>query len=118
MRAIEQMEQQNAQAEVKEVKIETRKTWTHKKSDITVVEKENDKYILSLGKYIISEKEFETKTDAIKYIEAKPWELIRAFTITMAINVFDVKMKLEKDVEKLAKVMKDMSEVAQNQKKE
>lgn len=118
MRAIEQMEQQNAQAEVKEVKIETRKRWTHKKSYITVVEKENGKYILSLGRCIISEKEFETKTDAIKYIEAKPWELIRAYTVIMAINIFDVKMKVEKDVEKLAEVMNDVNEEAQNQKKE
>lgn len=116
MRAIEQMEQQNAQAKVKEVKIETRKRRTHDKSGITVAEKENGKYVLAVGKHIISGKEFETEIDAIKYINAKPWELIKGYTIVMAMNVFEI--KIEKDVEKLAKIMDTMSKATQNQKKE
>lgn len=116
MRAIEQMEQQNAQADVREVKIETRKMWTDKKSGITVVEKENGKHILTMGKLIISEKEFKSEKDAIEYINTKPWELIRAYTIIMAMNFFETKM--EKDAEKLAKIMKAMIETEQNHKKE
>lgn len=107
MRAIEQMEQQNAQAEIKEVKTENRKIRTHKKSGINIVEKEEGEHILAVGNCIISEKKFKTETDAIKYIETKPWELIKYYIVIMTMKAIDAKMAMDK-----------INEAAQNQKKE
>lgn len=89
MRAIEQMEQQNAQAKVKEVKVEKQKTWMHKNSGITIAEINNGKFILVLGNQIICEKEFEGIKEAIRYIQSKPWDLMKYYIAELSRRVYE-----------------------------
>lgn len=89
MRAIEQLEQQNTQSEVKEAKTEKREKWMHKESGITVAEVDNGKFILVLGNQMICEKEFATKKDAIQYIKVKPWDLMKYYIAELSRRVYE-----------------------------
>lgn len=41
-----------------------------------VIKTEKEKYVVTIGNVVMCEKEFETATEAKKYINKKPWELI------------------------------------------
>lgn len=43
------------------------------------------KFLISLGGKNASKQEFETKQEAIKYINKKPWELIQSMAIACAV---------------------------------
>lgn len=51
---------------------------THKKSDspFTILETDDNKFLISLGNQIVSEMSFDKLEQAESYIYEKPWELI------------------------------------------
>lgn len=51
---------------------------THKKNEcpFTILETDDEKFLISLGNQIVSELTFDTLEEAEKYIDEKPWELI------------------------------------------
>lgn len=54
------------------------------KTPFTLIKNKNEKWMITMGNYIASEKEFKTKEDAIKEINEKTWELI-----IIASNIFN-----------------------------
>ena len=60
-----------------------------------IVKTPNEKYIIISGGALVSKKEFETKEDAQKYIDKKPWELIFGLILMVELNLQNGKINLQ-----------------------
>lgn len=69
---------------------------THRtaESPYTVLQTEDDKYLISLGNQVVSEEEFNNLNDAEFYIESKPWDLI----FNSIVYLFDYLDEVKKNV--------------------
>lgn len=52
---------------------------------------------LTSGGHLVSTKTFPTITEAIDYLETKPWEIITNLMVAIAINIDEVKKMTEND---------------------
>ena len=49
---------------------------------------DNDRFVIICGQFKVSNNEFETKDEAMKYLETKPWEIILNTAALIAKGVF------------------------------
>lgn len=79
---------------------------THKKSDspFTILETDDNKFLISLGNQIVSEITFDTLEQAEAYIYEKPWELIlNSAMYLIHYNIQIIQNSIEKQQENISK---------------
>lgn len=55
---------------------------------IKPVNSDNDRFVIVVGQFKVSEKEFPTAAEAAKYLKTKPWEIILNVTALIAKATF------------------------------
>lgn len=70
---------------------------THKstESPFTFLQNEDDKYLISLGNQVVSEKEFDSLEEAENYTTTRSWELIFNSIIYLFNYLSDFKENIE-----------------------
>lgn len=69
---------------------------------VRATNEENNNFIVTIGKHLATEKKFETKEEALAYIDEPKWDTIVALCGEM-IEAHKVDEQIEKDAQKVVK---------------